>query len=331
MRPPDAGTWRCFSVTIPDRRLEELRARALAADIEPVSDPGELARLGIRAHLIATGGLVPPDRPEVNVRLHGPGIPTQEVAVREAATILLSVQETVASIGQALRHDPTLQGTIQAQILKATELHISPDVGGGSVVFHLLGPGEAVTGDEAAELTGTDTLIDAAMNQLLSLVDQSAALGPDSSTLARDLRRLGPRTAKHLSDLVKRVIGDEIDIDLTWRNPAGKRRRATLERHSAMALERAIVLNRVDTQIVEMVGILVTISTQVKAELKTETGRIHMAVDRDLAATLGPYYNQLIRAVVEQVTTWSTNTGKETKAFRLLDIRLADTEPGREN
>jgi hypothetical protein len=98
-----------------------------------------------------------------------------------------------------------------------------------------------------------------------------------------------------------------------------------------MALERAIALNRVDTQIVEMVGVLVTISTQVKAELKTESGRIHMTVDPDLAATLGPFYNQPVQTVVEQVTTWSTNTGKETKTFRLLDIRLADIEPGSES
>lgn len=318
-------------MTIPDRHLEELRDRVLAANIEPVGDPGELARLGIRTHLAATRGLVPPDRPEVDVRLHGLGVPAQEVAVRDAAAILLSVQETIASIGQALRQDPTLQGSIQAQILKATELHMTPDITGGSVVFHLFGPGESVTGDEAPELTGTDTLVDAVMNQLLSIVEQSAALGPDSSELARDLRRLGPRTAKHLSDLVRRVISDEIDIDLSWRNPAGQRRGATLARHAAMALERAIAVNRVDTQIVEMVGVLVTISTQVKAELKTDSGRIHMTVDPDLAATLGPFFNRQVRSVVEQVTTWSANTGKETKAFRLLEIRPADTETGSES
>jgi hypothetical protein len=318
-------------VAIPDKRLEELRDRVRAANVESVGDPAELARLGVRAHLVATRGPVPPDRPEVDVRLHGLGVPAQEVAVRDAAAILLSVQETVASIGQALRQDPTLQGSIQAQILKATELHMTPDITGGSVVFHLFGPGESVTGDEAAELTGTDTLVDAAMSQLLSIVEQSAALGPDSSELARDLRRLGPRTAKHLSDLVRRVISDEIDIDLSWRNPTGQRRRATIARSAAMALEHAIALNRVDTQIVEIAGVLVTISTQVKAELNTESGRIHMTVDPDLAATLGPFYNQEVRAVVEQVTTWSTNTGRETKAFRLLEIRLTDTEAGSES
>jgi hypothetical protein len=313
-------------VTTPGERLEELRARALTAGIEPVHDADEVARRSIRAHLAATRGLVPPDRPEVDIRLHGPGVPSQEVTVRDAAAILLSVQETVASIGQALRHDPTLQGVIQTQILKATEFRLSPEIGGGSVVFHLLGAGEPITGNEVAELTGTDTLIDAAMTHFLSLVDQSAGTGPDSSTLARDLRPLGPRTAKHLSDLIKRVIGDEIDIDMTWRNPAGRRRTATLSRDPAMVLERAITLNKVDKQAIEMAGLLEAISAQGKAELRTDSSRIHMTVDEGLATELGPFYNKPVRATVEQTTTWSMNTGKETKTFRLLNLSLQDPE-----
>lgn len=312
-------------MTIPDRRLEELRELALASNVDVVTDPLELARRGIRGHLIALGQLLPAERPEVEVRLAGPGIIGHQVAVRDAAAILLSIQETVASIGQALTTDPTLHGVIQGQILAATELRMTPILSAGSVVFHLLGPDGQVIGDEATPPT-SETLVEAAMDQLLLLVEQSASLGPDSTELAQDLRALGPRTAKHLSDLVKLVISDEIDVELSWLKPDARPRRAVLGRPSAQAIRRAISMNRVDTQIIDIVGHLETISTVVKAELRTESGRIHMAVGKDLAATLAQFYDKRVVASVEQVTTWSTSTGKEKKEFRLIRLRLADTE-----
>lgn len=77
------------------------------------------------------------------------------------------------------------------------------------------GPGEQISGDEVAVSTGTDTLVDAAMRELFTLVAQSedtAAL-ETARQLARELRRFGPRVAKHLSELTGHVIQDEIDLD----------------------------------------------------------------------------------------------------------------------
>ena len=310
-------------MTTPDERLEELRRRALAADIEAPTDPEELGRLSMRALLEDIGGVVEPDRPEVAIRLHGPGVPGHEIPVREAAAILISIQEAVASIGQALRHEPTIHGAIQVRILKATELRMSPAVGAGSVVFRLTGAGEQVSGDEAPALTGTDTLVDAAMTELFSLLKQSETQGLESSALAQDLRRLGPRTAKHLADLVKRILADEIDVELTWRNPTGRRRSASLQRQSALAIGRAIDLNRVETKVIDLTGVLVTVSAVTKAELQTDVGdRIKMSADSSLTATLGPFYNKRVVAQVEQTTVWSTNTGKETQTFKLLALRM---------
>jgi hypothetical protein len=317
-------------VTTPEERVKHLRDLALRAtgDSEVVSDPAELSRRSIRSHLASIGALVPPDRPELDVRLHGPGIRGHEVAARQAASVLLSVQEVVASIGQAVRHQPTLQGAIQAQVLQATELRVSADLGAGSVVFHLLGPGETVTGREAPELTGTDTLLDAAMAGLVRLVEQSAATGPDSSDLARNLRPLGPRTAKHLSELIRRVIGDEIEIDFNWRNPAGTRRGASLQRPAAEALERAISQNKEESHVIELAGDLRAIDAEGKADLRTPDGRVRMSVSRELAATLGPLFNEHVVATIERVTTWSTSTGKERKIFRLLAVRRDPSQPG---
>lgn len=315
-------------MTTSPERLRELRARALAADVEPVNDPDELARRGMRAHLEEIGVLVPPDRPEVAVRLHGPGVPGHVIPVREATGILGSIQEAIASIGQALRHETTTRGAIQVSIQRATQLLMSPVLTSGSVVFHLTAAGEQVSGDEAAELTGSDTLVDAAMGELLAVFEQSEAQQLDSATLARDLRRLGPRTAKHLSDLVKQVTDDAIDIDLSWRNPQGRHREASLQRQAALALGQAIDRNKVEVKKVQLTGLLVTVSSIAKAELLADSGeRIKMSVDNHVASTLGPFYNERVTVVVEQTTTWSTNTGKETRTFSLVDIHIAEPKP----
>lgn len=311
-------------MTTPDERLEDLRRRALAADIDPVSDPEELARLSVRALLTDVGAPVRPDRPEMDIRLHGPGISGHQVPVREATAILSSIQESIASIGQALRHEPTSRGVIQTEVLKATELRISPTVGTGSVIFHLTGPGEEVSGNEAVALTGTDTLVDMAMRELFSLVEQSEAHELTTNTLAQELRRLGPRVAKHLSELVKSVVEDEINVDFTWRNPRGRRQRASLQRRSALVIHEAIQRNKVEMKVVELTGTLETVSTVKKAELKTDDqGRVLLSVDTGMAGSLGPFFNQQVGVSAEQTTKWSTNTGKETRTFRLLEIRTA--------
>jgi len=309
-------------VTTPDERLEELRSRALAADIAPVSDPEELAELSIRTLLDNVGGVIRPNHPEVNVRLHGPRVPAHDVPVREAAAILNSVQEAVASIGQALTHEPTTRGAIQANVLRATELRLSSSVGAGSVIFRLAGPSGDVLGDETA-LTGT--LVDRALGELFSLVEQSEADDLETSTLAQELRGLGPRVAKHLSDLVKQVVEDEIDVDFTWRSSEARARQVSLQRRSALAIRDAIERNKVETKLVELKGILITVSRVTNAELLTDDeGRVRLSVSDEQAGMLGPFYNQRVTVIAEQTTTWSTNTGQEKRKFRLIELRLAE-------
>lgn len=144
-------------------RLEQLRARVRASDVESAGDLEELTRRGIRAHLEEVAGFVPPDRPEIDIRMYGAGVQAHEIPDREAAGILGPLQEAVASIGQVIARKATATGRINADVLRATELRLSPALLPGSVVFHLIGPAEDISEAEAPELTGTETLVDAAM------------------------------------------------------------------------------------------------------------------------------------------------------------------------
>jgi hypothetical protein len=314
-------------VTTSAERLEELRARALAAGIEPISDPEELTRRGIRAHLEEVGGFVPPDRPEMDVRMHGPGVPANDISVREAAGILGPLQEAVASIGQALVHKATASGRINADVLRSTELRLSPALRPGSVVFHLTGPAEEISGAEVPELTGNETLVDAVMRELFALVGQAEETGEIATAgrLAHELRRFGSRTAKHLTDLTSRVVEDEIDLDLTWRTPVGRLHRAALERRSAETIQAAIKLNEVEVREVELTGVLVTVSMTKKAELRTQDlGKVALDVHGQLATSLGAFFNKQVVITAEQTTRWLINTGTEKRTYRMLGIRPAE-------
>jgi hypothetical protein len=316
-------------VTTSAERLQELRARALSADVEPLSDPEELTRRGIRAHLEEVGGFIPPDRPEMDVRMHGPGVPAHDIPVREAAGILSPLQEAVAAIGQALVRKATASGRINADVLHATELRLSPVLRPGSVVFHLTGPGEDVSGAEVPELTGTETLADAAIRQLFTLIGQAEKTTEIEAAgrLAHELRRFGSRTAKHLTDLTSRIVEDEIDIDLTWRTPLGRFHRAALQRRSAETIQAAIRLNEVEIVEVELAGILVTVSMTKKAELRIqELGNVALDVHDQLATKLGNYFNKQVVVAAEQTTRWLINTGAEKRSYRMLGIRLADAD-----
>lgn len=81
-----------------------------------------------------------------------------------------------------------------------------------------------------------------------------------SGHIAQELRRFGSRTARHLTDLTSRVVEDEIDLDLTWRTPAGQLHRAVLQRRSAETIQAAIKINEVEVREVEVTGILTTVS-----------------------------------------------------------------------
>lgn len=313
-------------MTIPAERLRALRELALAANVPPVSDPAELTRLSIRAHREQVGDAFP-ELPRVDVRMHGPGIIGHDVPVREATSILTSLQETVASIGQVLTHKATASGPINASVLKFTELRMTPELLPGSVIFRLTGPGEELTGDEAASLTGSDTLVDAAMRALFAIVDQSASTkNPEATgTLAKDLRRFGPRVAKHLAELVDSITKDAIDVDITWRTPRGLRQDASLPRDSARTLQDAIQLNRVVTRRIELTGTLTTISTTKKAELRTPDRRaVQIAVPDQLTTSLKPLFNELVVVRANETVKWSINTGRETRNYLMLDIRAAD-------
>ena len=90
-------------------------------------------------------------------------------------------------------------------------------------------------------------------------------------------------------------------MDLIWHGPRGQLQRASLQRRSALAIRDAIDRNKVETVVVELTGILVTISRVMNAELRTEDqGRLSLSVTDEQAAALGRFYDQRVTVVAER-------------------------------
>lgn len=303
-------------------RAAALRARLAAAKLDAPKTSEDLANASLQAMLRDSGYSHIDQGPKLDVRMHGRSIPGHEVPVREATSILGSLQEVVSACGQALAKKATAAGSIHSAILKATELRLSPALGFGSVVFHLGGAPEEMTGDEIPELTGSPTLLDTTFRSLFGLLNTVEKDELAAAKTVDDLRVLGPRTVKHLNDLAEELTESEIDLDLSWRHGTD-RSAATLGRRGALALRDAIQRTQVEVSPQTFRGTLSTVSTVVFPQLILESGkRINLSVDPDLAAHLGAYYNQAVEIEVEQKRIWSLTTGRETFQYTLTRIEL---------
>lgn len=232
-------------MTIPAERLQVLREQALAADVEPISDPAELARQSVRAHREDIGETVRPELPEVGIRMHSPGVPGYDVPASKATPILSAFQELITAIGQVITQRAASGVPVNATVARFAETRTTPELLPGPVTFWLAEPSEVLSGNEFAALAGSETLADATMSALFAIVNHSADTEDASADgeLAQELRRLGPRVAGQLSSLADAVMNDQIELDLTWRTSRGRSRRARLPMRSASTLHDVIKLN----------------------------------------------------------------------------------------
>ncbi|MGC4903101.1 hypothetical protein ACLQ2Y_27705 [Micromonospora echinospora] len=268
------------------------------------------------------GGQLQPSPPTLDVRMHGPGVRGNEVSLEEAFDLLSPLQHALSSIGQSIAQVATGAGRIPEVIKRATELKISPAVSIGSVVFHLRGPGEDVTGDEIPGSTETDTLADVAMQSLLRVV-QLADTSENSLDIASQIRRFGPRSAKHLNDLSKAVVDHEIDLGFQWRNPRGQKSQGLLNRRGALGLQGAISHNRSRTSTVTLEGILATVSVVEPAAIRLDDERlIRLEVSPEVALTLDQYCYKRVVVQAEETIVWNLSKGNESRQYTLLSIHL---------
>jgi hypothetical protein len=310
-------------MTTPEERAAALRTQLDGVQFETPADGLQLGILSTQAMLRDSGYAAARPEPKLDVRLYGRSIPEHTVPVRQAAAILGALQEAVTACGQAVTKKITTAGRVQNNILEATELRLSPALGFGSVVFHLGGVEEVLTGEELPDTDGSETLLDWVFRDLFAIIQVVESDDISAPLATESLRRLGPRTIAHLNDLAKEVTKSDIDIDMSWssQNVSSK---ASLRRRGALALQDAIQRSKKEVVQQQIQGVLATASTLISPQLLTEDGRkINMVAEPKIAAGLGAYYNRQVVVEVELTKLWSVTTGAETLTYRLLSIELA--------
>src|SRR5690606_36368904 len=118
--------------------LEELIAQSEGEDTPAVRLSIQSLRRRLRE---VTDALASATRPRVAVRLSGPNVRRNEIAVSALAPFLQEFQETLSSIGQALEGSATSSSSIPKDIRDRTKLVLS-STGPGSFVFDLHAPSD---------------------------------------------------------------------------------------------------------------------------------------------------------------------------------------------
>ena len=319
--------------TAREARLAALREQILADAPEPEDSLDELSRRSVVAHGRDVSGSADPLPTEVRVRLHGAGVIGHLVALDHAGTLLNDLQMTVSWIGARLRSISDASAVMPGRsdrrgVREATKLFLQPQLGAGSLIFHLVGAPPPPSDPQQLPLHG-DSMLDDSLKELLDILGNAQDdKGDDMGDLTSSVRRMGSRVASALDRLADTVVKREIDLDVAWRSPQGRRSSAKLRRRGALALKDAVKRNREKTELIDLVGLLETASVG-KDPVRIETpdgGVFKLRVDAELGARLGRLLHQMVAARAEQTTTWH-DSGKETRRYTLLAAELVGQLP----
>ncbi|MEU4234020.1 hypothetical protein AB0F17_57940 [Nonomuraea sp. NPDC026600] len=141
--------------------------------------------------------------------------------------------------------------------------------------------------------------------------------------LVDDVYPLGPRTYKHLNDLMKIIADEELGVDLSLYSPSGDiEETATIGAPSARRIQSVLRRTRIaeDREVVR--GELKGVSSLRNAfEVVAPDNRvIRGRVREDLVPSLRLWYEKQIIATLEVTVTISLSTGQERKRYLLIGL-----------
>jgi hypothetical protein len=316
-------------------RVQEARSRLLQTAPEPYDSLEELVRRSQRAHDKLVRNDQSPDATEVTIRLHGAGVNGHKVPVAHASPLLDELQRTVKWIGASLRKDLDANKILGSRrdrdrrgLAEATRLFLQPQLGAGSLVFHLVAEAPS-DGEGTLGVDSSESLLDLALQRLIGVVtDAEADQAEDLGQLADAVRRIGPQAASAINKVADTVVKHDIDIDLTWTSGLGRRRTAKLRRRGALAIKDAVVRNRERTEVIPLTGLLETVSVgKDPVRVETPDGTTYkMAVDAELGKQLGPLLHRTVDVRAEETITWLAS-GKVRRRYVLLSAEAVDEFP----
>ncbi len=285
--------------------------------------PADLAHQSIEASL--SQGHIVPETPRASIRLTGTATNANSIPVSLGATFLGRLQELVTAVGSSLRDKKGTRGRYTEEVRSQTELRMIPQLTPGSIVFWITVQPQTTEGPPA--LLPRRSLATESVDKILSVARFAMLEEVQSDNLVQELQGLGPRVARHLLRLSDTLIEADLEMQVSWTDPGQGIIQGELTHPAAVRMRDAISSNRVDVDIVQLTGILQTVSRIRDIDLLLDTGRtLRLSiVDDDLRRRLGAYYDRRVVVTAEE-SIRILGSGEERTSYNVVDI-AGDDDP----
>ncbi|MFJ3958881.1 hypothetical protein [Arthrobacter sp. NPDC090010] len=244
-----------------------------------------------------------------SLRLTGSGITGHSAALDGIADALRNFQRLVLATGLAANGHISLQGKPPSDVVAKTKLSLNGSPLPGSLVLQIIpamSPADEIAPNGQAGLFGDENtqLVDTAVKDAFSLLDDGRQIGPDAdaSAFLSRIQTFGPRVATTLRDFSVGLVKSGFEPDLTWTQPRQPRLRSSLSTADLVRISELIASRELEREPTVIRGILRTVSEvgpwsievdgeQVRIDAKqipvadTETLRTGLAITIDVTVT----------------------------------------------
>ncbi|MEV7830397.1 hypothetical protein AB0P12_07170 [Streptomyces subrutilus] len=287
----------------------------------------ELRERQLRKLGCAMGGDLGPDsgerdrRPILRFSLDGEAVPGHTVEAGVLGGWLQALQSAVNSVAYALdemslKHEA---GPVPKRIQAVTRLLSGPIFASS---YGMVLEGSAAPALAELPGSGSDLLLDRAINRILDIADQAGA-SPEAEEAVLDAALpLGRRAMNHLAELSDVLASSGTSVSFTWESKATERRFSRLTNGNAEHFRKALKSAQVEDSRERLLGTLVG-GSRLRGfiELETSDGRVVVIRTEkfDVTQLLATYTQHRVIADVHMLTARSPG-GREHRSFLLLEL-----------
>lgn len=213
-----------------------------------------------------------------SIHIAGPSVVGHTAPARAVGDLLSAFQGAVDAIGASIAGRTSGSGPIPRELSARTEMSLVASPLPGSVVIRIAPTMKRLEDLEPEgpslfdpDEIGLRPLSDMAMERFSSILSTFDESSPESSGFIEQLTEMGPRAASNVKAFYESVGKGSMDIDLSWSEP-GADGVQTCVSHSAAALAvKAIDDAKIESAIVNIVGVLQTATLSKKDKLRVRT------------------------------------------------------------
>ncbi|MEU0877810.1 hypothetical protein ABZ345_04360 [Lentzea sp. NPDC005914] len=315
-------------MTTPDNPLEDYFRGVDISSAPQHTDGNDLSRQSLTtfAYHAGFGSSL---RSRASVRMHGGAVRKNSVAVKRATKILSILQDAITAVAASLRGSKGSRGKFPEVVRQLTELTFTPHTVPGSVIFELVAqdPADVLPGQTDPLIQMAD-LVDLSAQSFLELANAAAAgIQSGEGDVLAQLRELGPRVARNILKLSAAIIDEDIELDISWNESVGPTHSGKISRATAEGLRNLIKENKIDADIIDLHGTLITVSDVRNIDLRMSTGDVvSMSIEPDLREPLDSLFRTRVVIRAEE-TIHTIGSGEERRTYRALSITPEREEP----